>query len=157
MALGKLKLLDLLSPLYGRVMLPSAVYDEVVVRGFEKGFADSLQVELALQRNHLVVEQLTTSHEVSHLPLHKGEKAVLSLALRHEADLLLMDDMLAREQAQRMGFQVKGTLGVIVQAHRAGLLTLDELRIIIDTIALRNDIWIPETLCRRILSSLEGK
>ena len=40
MALAKLGLLDLLGRLYGKVYMPGAVYDEVVLRGEEGGFSD---------------------------------------------------------------------------------------------------------------------
>jgi predicted nucleic acid-binding protein len=40
MALAKLGLLDLLGRLYGKVYMPGAVYDEVVLRGKEGGFSD---------------------------------------------------------------------------------------------------------------------
>ena len=53
MALAKLGLLDLLGRLYGKVYMPGAVYDEVVLRGEEGGFSDSLQVKLAIQRKQL--------------------------------------------------------------------------------------------------------
>lgn len=36
--------------------MPGAVYDEVVLRGMEQGFSDSLQVKLAIQQKHLVVK-----------------------------------------------------------------------------------------------------
>ena len=65
-----------------------------------------------------------------------------------------MDDMLAREQAKRLGMIVKGTLGVIVTAYRQEFFSLDELRIIFDTIIKRNDIWIAEGLCRSVLDRL---
>jgi len=157
MALAKLGLLDLLGRLYGKVYMPVAVYDEVVERGEEGGFSDSLQVKLEIQREHLIVNdarRLNTS--VVDLPLHKGEQAVLSLAYKNGADLLLMDDMLAREHGQSLGFAVKGTLGVIVQGYRSGLIPLDEVRIIFDNIMQRNDIWIAEGLCRSVFERLKA-
>jgi predicted nucleic acid-binding protein len=56
MALAKLGLLHLLGRLYGKVHMPGAVFDEVVVRGMEQGFSDSLQVKLAVQQKYLVVK-----------------------------------------------------------------------------------------------------
>lgn len=66
-----------------------------------------------------------------------------------------MDDMLAREHGQSLGFAVKGTLGVIVQGYRSGLMPLDEVRIIFDNIMQRNDIWIAEGLCRSVFERLK--
>ena len=155
MALAKLGLLDLLGRLYGKVYMPVAVYDEVVLRGEEGGFSDSLQVKLAIQRKQLIVKEVENLRaDVAGLPLHEGEKEVLSLALENNANLVLLDDMLARSEAQTLGFSVKGALGVIAKGYRMELLSLDEVRIIFDSIIDRNDIWIAEELCRRVFERL---
>ena len=78
MALAKLGLLHLLDRLYGNVLMPVAVYDEVVLRGMEQGFSDSLQVKLAIQQKHLIVKAINKQNaDVAALPLHKGEKETL--------------------------------------------------------------------------------
>ena len=40
--------------------------------------------------------------------------------------LVLLDDLKAREEAKARKLAVKGTIGVMVQAYRNGLVTLDE-------------------------------
>jgi len=65
-----------------------------------------------------------------------------------------MDDELARGEARRLGFVVKGTLGVLVQAHREGLIAFDEIELLLLAIAARPDIWISERLCQQILAEL---
>lgn len=158
MALAKLGLLHLLGRLYGKVLMPWAVYDEVVLHGMEQGFSDSLQVKLAVQQKHLVVKAVKKqSTDITALSLHKGEKETLSLSLEHNADLVLLDDMLARSEAQALGFSVKGTLGVIVKGYRKEILSLDEVRIIFDSIIERNDIWIAEGLCRSVFVGLKNR
>jgi predicted nucleic acid-binding protein len=67
---------------------------------------------------------------------------------------VLIDDELARSEARRLGLAVKGSLGILIEAHRAGLLTLDELELLLMTVAARPDIWISEKLCRQILAEL---
>lgn len=157
-ALAKLGLLHLLGRLYGKVEMPAAVYDEVVLRGMEQGFSDSLQVKLAVQQKHLVVKTVKKpSADIVSLPLHEGEKETLSLSLEHKADLVLLDDMLARSEAQALGFSVKGTLGVIAKGYRKEILSLDEVRIIFDSIIERNDIWIAEGLCRRVFDGIKNR
>ncbi len=154
-ALAKLGFLDILGRLYEKVMMPRAVYEEVVSGGLAGGYADPLQIQLALQRNFLkVMEVKNPSSRVESLPLDKGEKEVLELALENQAGLLLMDDKLAREQAKILGMTVKGTLGVIITAYRQDFLSLEEVHLIFDTIIKRNDIWIAEGLCRSVLERL---
>jgi predicted nucleic acid-binding protein len=155
--LAKLGLLDMLGRLYGKVYMPGAVYDEVVLRGEEGGFSDSLQVKLAIQRKQLIVKEVKHPRaDVAELPLHEGEKAVLSLALENNANLVLLDDMLARSEAQTLGFSVKGTLGVIARGYRSEVLSLDEVQIIFNNIIQRNDIWIAEDLCRSVFERLKN-
>ena len=158
MAMAKLGLLHLLDRLYGKVLMPVAVYDEVVLSGMEQGFSDSLQVKLAIQQKYLVVKAVKKQRaDIVALSLHKGEKETLSLSLEHNADLVLFDDMLARSNAQALGFSVKGTLGVITKAYRKGILSIDEVRIIFDSIIERNDIWIAEGLCRNVFDGLKNR
>ncbi len=159
MAVGKLGLLELLPRLYGEVRLPRAVHSEVVVRGRERGYPDALLVQRAIQRGQLIVVEVNDAElpvDVTGLPLDAGEKQVLWLALRDKADLILFDDLKAREEAQARGVRVKGTLGIIVQAYRTGLLTLDEAQTSIEAIIENDDIWIADGLCQQVLAKLKG-
>ena len=95
MALGKLGLLDLLSRLYGTVKFPTAVFNEVVVRGRERGYFDAFLVQMAIQQGKLTVVGMKDEDlpsDIAVLPLDAGEKQVLCLALRDKADLVLFDD-----------------------------------------------------------------
>ena len=75
MALAKLGLLDLIGRLYGKVYMPVAVYDEVVLRGEDGGFSDSLQVKLAIQRKQFIVKEVESPrNEVTALPLMKVKR-----------------------------------------------------------------------------------
>ena len=153
MALGKLGLVHLLHLLYGPVLVPAAVHEEVVIRGLELDQPDAYAVQLALARGELAlanIEDAELSKVVQALPVHRGEKHVIQLGLNEMADCVLLDDLLAREQAQRLGLKVKGTLGVIAEAHRRGLMTLQEAELVFQAIVDREDIWISEALVRRV-------
>ncbi len=159
MALAKLGLLDLLARLFGQVRIPSGVFAEVVVRGGEWGSPDAVVVQMAVQRAQLVVAEIRDADlppGIASAPLDMGEKQVLHLALHDEADLVLLDDLKAREEAQARGMAVRGTLGVVVQAHRSGLLQLGEVEAIVEAMIARDDIWIAEGLCRQVLARLKG-
>jgi len=57
--------------------------------------------------------------------LDSGERSAISLALLIQATQILMDDMDGRLEAERRNLKVTGTLGILVEAHRRGLLDLD--------------------------------
>ena len=52
---------------------------------------------------------------------------------------------------------VKGTIGVMVQAYRNGLVTLDEMGTIFEAIIASDDIRIACGLCREVLSRLKSE
>ena len=157
MALAKLGLLHLLPQLYGKVLLPEAVYSEVVSTGRERGYSDALFVQAEIKTGRLVVDRKNVElpPDISTLPLDAGEKEVLFTALREKADMVLLDDLKARQEAKARDLTVKGTLGVIVQAYHADLLSLSEVETVITIITERDDIWIAKEVCRRVLTSIK--
>ncbi len=153
-ALGKLELTDLPFRLYGTIAIPEAVFTEVVVQGSESGAADAERIQLAILRNQIRVVHLdepAVRAEVRIAALGKGEQQTLHLALETQADLVLMDDLLARKKAQQLGLAVKGTLGVLTEAFRRHLLNLQEYDFYMEAIIAHSDIWIDESLVRRAM------
>jgi predicted nucleic acid-binding protein len=57
-------------------------------------------------------------------PLDPGERAAIALAHALGAELLLIDDRAGVAVARAQGFRVTGTLGVLMEAARQGLLDL---------------------------------
>ena len=54
-----------------------------------------------------------------------GERSAITLAFSLNADLLLIDEQAGRAEAERRRLFVTGTLGVLAEAHRAGLLDFE--------------------------------
>jgi len=88
--------------------------------------------------------------------LDPGEHELLALAQTMTDSLVLLDDEIARAEARRLQLQVHGTLGILVQAYRAQLLTFDHVELIIREIAARPDIRISAKLCQQVLVSLRS-
>ena len=55
-----------------------------------------------------------------------GERQALALAAEIKADLVLLDDKVARRVARRELTKVKGTLGIVADAAKANLLDFVE-------------------------------
>lgn len=151
-ALSKLGLLHLLGRTYDRVLLPPAVYDEVVTRGLALAEPDAHGIQLAIIRNELTVVDLEAATPPIGLnePIQLGERQAIRRAVQESAQWLLIDDLLAREQAKRQGLHVKGTLGIILHAHKSGLLQDQEVELVFATLLNRSDIWISDDLVRRV-------
>ncbi|MBE2238837.1 MAG: hypothetical protein IAE81_13680 [Caldilineaceae bacterium] len=141
-ALGKLGLIPLLHQLYRPLLVSKDVHQEVVERGLELGQPDAYVVQIAVTRRELTVvtidaEELLSESETS---LHRGERAAIWLARRERADWVLLDDEVARRQALALGLHVKGTLGIIVDAHRRSLLHTDQVEWIFQLLLDRADL-----------------
>lgn len=55
--------------------------------------------------------------------LHEGELAAMVLAQELDAGFVILDDLLARQKAQRLGLKVMGTLGLLLLMAKRKLLT----------------------------------
>jgi len=129
-ALCDLGKLDLLRALYQRVVLPEAVWEEAVIAGSGRTGREALfaasWMEHVKVHNQMLVRALSQK-------LDTGESQAIALALELDADLLLMDERLGREVAQRFGIAVTGVVGVLIMAKAQGYLLaikpeLDRLR-----------------------------
>lgn len=107
---------DLLAALYGRVLVPTAVYKEVVQAG--AGLPGSTELRDAPWAEVAEYSPVADLPKTLSSRLHSGEAAALRLALSRRADLVLSDDRQARTAARELGLQVIGTLGVLVEAKR---------------------------------------
>lgn len=157
MALGKLNRLHLLAELYDKVQVPQAVYNEVVSQGLARGAPDALVARLFWQRQGWPIVEVSPEVLSAYEPaviLDPGEREVLALAQTLPDPLVLLDDEAARTEARRLGLRVRGTLGVLVQAFREGLLSLSQVEWLLNEIAARPDIWIGSKLCSQVLRSL---
>lgn len=156
-ALGKLNRLHLLADVYGEVQIPRAVYREVVTEGVARGAPDAIAVRLFWKRQGWPIVDLPPtllSTYTSSVALDPGETQVLGLAKTLHDPLVLLDDQAARSEARRLGLRLRGTLGVLVQAYRNGVLPFTHVELLMQEIAARSDIWISAKLCRRVLLSL---
>lgn len=82
--------------------------------------------------------------------LDRGETESLLIMESHPDAIFLTDDASARMVAERMGFRVHGTVGVIVRAIRCGRKSPEEVLAIIGSIPLRSTLFIKSVLLTEI-------
>lgn len=115
--------IDLLTKIYGQVILPGAVHDELRAE-------DGLPVVRAWARRLplWVLVQSPIRPLAPSLPnLHRGESDAIALAEELGAPLLLIDDRIGVKVALERGLTVTGTLGVLVEAAQADLVEIDHV------------------------------
>mgnify|MGYP000886601266 CR=1 FL=1 len=156
-ALGKLNRLELLAELYGQVLIPRAVHEEAVIQGLALGMPDARTIRLFWEAKGWPIVDVAAEVLSAYQPpvlLDPGETEVLALAQTLPDTLVLLDDETARSEARRLKLRVRGTLGVLAQAYRAGILSFPDVELLIQEIAARPDIWIGAKLCEQVLQAL---
>jgi len=119
-ALASVGQLDVLRALYISVLVPEAVWCEVTEAGTGRPGARELAATSWTTRVTIdpPPDRLLTE-ELGH-----GEAEAITLAVRREAKLLLMDDRRGRRVAElAYSLRVKGVAGILVAAKRLGVIT----------------------------------
>ncbi|PSN10634.1 DUF3368 domain-containing protein [filamentous cyanobacterium CCT1] len=118
-ALARIEHLSLLQDLYGEVVIPAAVQQEVT--GLPADLPGAREVRAA---SWIKVIGVSDSIAVSFLRerLDAGESEAIVLVLERQADLLLIDEARGRRIAQAREIPHIGTLGLLVLAKRRGLI-----------------------------------
>lgn len=114
--------LPLLPAIFGKIIVPEKVWQELIV--LESDFGHDLSVlKLA---PWLEVCPASDVAEVLRLQgfLDAGESEAIVLAKELHADYLLIDEMEGREAATHEGLKTIGVLGVFIQAKSDGLIPL---------------------------------
>ncbi len=120
--LSKIGKLDILHDLFGTVLIPEKVYQEVVISGRGRPGAEEVRnapwIETRTVQNQLAVRAFQ-------LHLGGGESEAISLAVECAADFLILDDLKARQIAEELGLSVVGTVAVLYKSAEKGLLGED--------------------------------
>ncbi len=119
-ALARVDQLALLNQLFDEVLVPPAVYQEVTVQGVNLPGA-----ALVMQSDWIRVQAPVTPPTIEPLllGLDAGEMEVLLLAQDVQPAQVVIDERIGRRVAQALRIPLTGTLGVLLAAFRAELLT----------------------------------
>ena len=140
---------DLLPKLFGRVIIPQVVFDELSATGASaqvRDWARNLPVWIEVKQTGLTANN---SLDI----LDAGEREAILLAQELSADLLLVDDKQARQAAVNLGIEITGILGVLDRAAREGLINL---KTAIENLQKTN-FHIADDLIQKLLEDAETK
>lgn len=132
-ALSRINQLELISQLFEQVFIPPAVMQEIVHP--EKPGGISFESLPWLIERELENLELLESIDMN---LHPGERAAIALAHQLDNDLL-MDEALGRKEANKLGVQVKGTIGLLLKAKDESL--IPQIKPLVENL-IRTGFWI---------------
>jgi len=113
-ALERIGQLDLLRRMYGVVVRPQSVLDEL------KAGRGAYELSPLLEQADWIRTEPDPSDMNWRRELGAGETAAITLAVKTRADLVILDDLPARLVAQAQGLTITGTLGILLAAQEAG-------------------------------------
>lgn len=111
--------LNLLQQLYGNIIIPQAVYNEMAGLGYTVPGTIEVQTLAWIQIRQVINRTLVTELQTE---LDEGESEAIALAIELIADRLLIDDYAGRIAASRFGLNLTGILGVLLVAKRRELI-----------------------------------
>lgn len=150
-AINQLRLLPLL---YQQVIIPEAVFRELVdidppVPGSAEAQSASWLKVMRVSNNE-VVESLQNQ-----VRLDLGESEAIALVLELGADLLLIDERRGRAEANRLGIKITGLLGLLVEAKQKSLIVA--VKPLMDALIATSDFRVSSALYEQILSIVNEK
>lgn len=147
--LAKIGRLELLFQLYGQVVVPVSVLDEIRGRSTEETTAIESLVE-----NQALEIQRGSPEALERVPadLGAGEREAIALAMETEADIVVLDDREGRRVARERDLPVTGTIGILIEARARDM--IPSVRRELDRL-IEAGMWIDEAFYHRILQEFD--
>jgi predicted nucleic acid-binding protein len=142
--LAEIDSLELLSA-FDSLLIPEAVYEEI-----ERGTVPDGLSDLSYERLDAAMGSVASDE------LDAGERAALAVATER-AEVLLTDDLAAREAASDAGVDVHGSIGVIVLGYSRGLLDSDEAASRMRALQRETSLFVTEAVVERGIQMLDDQ
>ena len=121
--LAKVGYIELLFSLYEKVLITKEVYREVVEEGIILEKDDAGIIQKYIGKNiHIKNPASPPDRLIEKYRIHKGEADSIQLARETGAQLILMNERDGRNAAKNEGLKVKGSIGILFDALKAGII-----------------------------------
>ena len=134
--------LELLRDIYGKIIIPEGVYQEIE-EGKNKNFYKDLS-----QIDWVEIKSISDKKPLKYISdLDKGEAEVIVLANEINADLVIIDEKTGREYAKHFRLNLTGTVGILLKAKQLGFIKL--IKPLLITMK-ENGIWLSQRFINQI-------
>lgn len=120
--LAKAGCIEILFSMYEEILITNEVYREVVVEGNLLEEVDAVIIQHYVGKNIRVKNpRLSSKRLAEKYFIHSGEADSIQLAKEMDANLILMNEREGRIAAKSEGLKVKGSIGILFDAVKAGI------------------------------------
>lgn len=144
--------LDILKSLFGKIIVPSQVWDEVVTKASE--YETSKVIESA---DFITIKNVKDKilYKTLLMDINKGEAEAIVLALEIKASLVVLDEKEARDFAEYYGLNFTGTVGCLLKAKQKGI--IKNLKSVLDDIITKGNFWLSDDVYKKVLELAKEK
>lgn len=144
--LEKQNQLSLLCQLFDEVVIPQAVYEELVI---------GLDNDKIIKSSCLRIKRVVSSDRLHDLLmiLDQGEAEAIELAISQNLPLII-DEKKGRKIAKNFGLIVTGLAGILILATQKKVLNSTQAKIILE-ISMQNGYRLSETLYKQVVNRLD--
>lgn len=108
--------IHLLEQLYGQIIVPLAVWKELIILPEQASFLQKLDwLQVKVPQDRQMIAKLLEG-------LDLGEAEAIALSLELTADFLVMDEAIGRKKAESLHIKVIDLLGILLKAKHEGLI-----------------------------------
>ena len=138
---GGIGRLEIPHAVFGQLLVPDAVWQEVVEAAGEKPGSSDIAAASWIERR--TVKDAGWVSLLKH-DLGPGEAEAIVLARETGADFLLMDERLGRSAARNLGLRVVGLIGVLIEGRKQGFIA--DSGEIVERLRNEGGFWISDEL-----------
>ena len=144
--LSSINHLDLLHQIYGKIIIPVAVLNEIT----DIGNTD-VSATIVPKLSWIQTQSVTNLTLVNRLrtELDRGEAEAIALAIELNADRLIIDERLGRKIAEQSGIAIIGVLGILIAGKNRDL--INEVKPLLNRLTEQTGFWLERKLYRSIL------
>lgn len=149
-SLAAIGYLNLLHDIYGTIIIPLAVYEEMTGLGYAVLGTIEVQTVSWIEKRELKDRLLLKELQKE---LHRGESETIALAISLNADRVIIDENPGRKKAISLGLNVIGILGVLLIAKKRRLISI--IQPLIDDLLIKAGFRVNQRLYLDILKSAQ--
>ncbi len=150
-AFMKKRELNLLNKLFKEIIIPQAVYDELIESRKQEDHVKVLKE--AIKEGWIIVKKLKQL-KIADLNLGKGEKEAVNLCLEIENSFLLIDEKKGSSIAKAFKIHTLGTLGILLLSKKRGIKNKADLLENLD-ILIKNNFYLSSEVITMFLKKCE--
>jgi len=128
--LSRIGRFHLLKNVYNQINITSSVFGEVVEKGW--GLAGSIETERAVHESWIKVLDVIDKWKAREMAvthgIHLANAETVQLAREVKASILLANEEEVRDLATEFGLEVRGCLGLLAEATRRELISVEEAK-----------------------------